>query len=396
MKMAIIVGGANGIGSAVARQLIKRDYYLLILDKAVPSETELPKDHYTYVECNLREPNEDLYKELAADPEVEVLMITAGYGRVADFEYIHTAEIQNMMQVNTVSTIKIIRHFYERIKSEAPFFTGIMGSIAGLVSSPAFSVYAASKAAICRFVESVNVELEVAGVNNRILNVSPGTVKGTKFHGADNNPELTEALSCQITDKLLSSCELFIPEYDEIYGGVIERYKVDPHKYGVESYEYKKNAGRIANKKGVRIGYLSGTFDLFHVGHLNLIKKAKQYCDYLIVGVHPDASHKGKQTFIPFEERMAVVGGCKYVDRVVACCREDSDAWDRHHYDVLFVGSDYKGTERFRKYEEYFADKGVEIMYFDYTQGTSSTQIREKIVKDALADLNTKKGEANS
>ena len=391
MKKAIVIGGANGIGASVARHLIKKGYHAVILDKSAPDSNEFPSEEkYTYVRCNLRNPNEKLYNELSSDSDVEVLMITAGYGRIADFEYIHTAEIQNMMQVNTVSTIKIIRHFYERIKNDKPFYTGIMGSIAGLVSSPAFSVYAASKAAICRFVESVNVELEVAGVKNRILNVSPGSIKGTKFHGDKNEPSLTEALAEEITDRLLSSETLFIPDYDETYKGVIERYVSDAHKFGVESYEYKKNAGRIENKKGVCMGYLSGTFDLFHLGHLNLIRKAKDYCDYLTVGVHPNANHKAKKTFIPFEERMAVVGGCKYVDKVVEACLEDSDAWDRHHFDVLFVGSDYKGTERFKKYEEYFEDKGVKIIYFDYTQGTSSTQIREKIVKEALADLETK------
>ena len=77
---------------------------------------------------------------------------------------------------------------------------------------------------------------------------------------------------------------------------------------------------------------------------------------------------------------MEVIGGCKYVDQVVQSCREDADAWELWHFDKLFVGSDYKGTERFLKYEKYFADKGVEIVYFPYTQGTSSTQIREKII----------------
>ena len=76
---------------------------------------------------------------------------------------------------------------------------------------------------------------------------------------------------------------------------------------------------------------------------------------------------------------MAVVGAVRYVDQVVRSFPEDSDAWDLYHYHKLFVGSDYKGTERFRKYEEYFADKDVEIIYFPYTQGTSSTQIRQSI-----------------
>ena len=124
------------------------------------------------------------------------------------------------------------------------------------------------------------------------------------------------------------------------------------------------------------IGYLSGTFDLFHIGHLNLIRRAKEQCDYLIVAVHDSGKWKGKETFIPFEERKEIVGACRYVDQVVDSPVEDSDAWELYHFDKLFVGSDYKGTERFNRYEEFFKDKGVEIVYFPYTQSTSSTQIR--------------------
>ena len=112
---------------------------------------------------------------------------------------------------------------------------------------------------------------------------------------------------------------------------------------------------------------------------MNLLRRAKDECDYLIVGVHPDASHKNKETFISFEERKEIVGACKYVDRVVRSFTEDSDAWKAFQYDKLFVGSDYKGSERFNRYEQFFADKNVTITYFPYTEETNSTQIREKI-----------------
>ena len=128
------------------------------------------------------------------------------------------------------------------------------------------------------------------------------------------------------------------------------------------------------------MGFLSGTFDLFHIGHLNLLRRAKQYCDYLIVGVHPPgSSHKNKPTFIPLEERMAIVGSIKYVDQVVVTLDEDDAMHELYPYDFLFVGSDYKGTERFNRYEKVLAPKGVQIIYFPYTQGTSSTQLREAI-----------------
>ena len=381
MKKAVIVGGSNGIGLAIACRLMENGYHACILDICEPDRDILNNSaQYSFHKCNLLDFDEELIRRFSRDEEVELLMITAGFGRVADFEYLHTAEIENLLSVNTVAAIKIVRLFYERICSDKTFYCGLMGSIAGWVSSPMFSVYAASKAAICRFTESVNIELEAKGTGNRILNVSPGSIKGTRFNGGANQMSDMVPLAEQIVEHLFHRDELYIPQYEEIYKGVLERYRQDAHGFGLSSYQYKKDSGRVQNENRVRIGYLSGTFDLFHVGHLNLLRRAKEQCDYLIVGVHRDASHKGKETFIPFEERMAVVGAVKYVDQVVQSCSEDSDAWEKWHYTKLFVGSDYKGTERFVRYEAYFADKNVEIVYFPYTQGTSSTQIRKTVL----------------
>lgn len=377
---ALVIGGSNGLGLAIADKLISRGFFVNILDRCEPEKDILDFNKYDYRYCNLLYPDESLFLHYAEDPEVNVLVITAGIGRVADFEYHHISEIHNMMTVNATSTIKIIKLFYDRIKSEKRFYTAIIGSIAGLMSSPATSVYAASKAAVCRFTESVNVELNLSGTSNRILNVAPSSFKGSRFYGEKNQLELLESLSSDVVEHLFNSDELFIPQYDETFKAVLERYYKDPHEYGIHSYKYKSESGRIYNKKKAVIGYLSGTFDLFHVGHLNLLEKAKQNCDYLIVGVHKSGQWKGKETFIPFDERVRIVEACKYVDKVVESCPEDSQAWDLWHYDKLFVGSDYKGTERFMRYEEYFKDKGVKIVYFPYTKGTSSTQIRNMIV----------------
>ena len=381
MKKALIVGGSSGIGLALAKDLQQNGYYVYIVANYDPDSGVLNEDNYEFYRSDLQEFDDELFESFARMADINVLIITAGFGRVSEFEYLHQAEIKKLMNVNAVACIRIIRHFYEHIKSDKLFYTGIMGSIAGFISSPAFSVYAASKAAICRFTESVNIELELAGVKNRILNVSPGVIKGTKFAGTKNDLNLTSGLAREILKRIFRSEELYIPDYDEIYKGVIERYNKNPHEFGISSYKYKKDNGRIVNEKRVRIGYLSGTFDLFHVGHLNLLKKAKENCDYLIVGVHDSGAWKGKETFIPLEERKAIVAACKYVDKVVDSCREDSDAWKLWHYNRLFVGSDYKGTERFNNYEEYFEDKGVEIVYFPYTQSTSSTQIRSAITE---------------
>lgn len=377
---ALVIGGSNGIGLAITKNLIAKGYEIEILDRHRPETGVLPDGKYNHHYCDLLDLDQDMISSFAEDPEISALMITAGFGRVADFEYFHTAEIKNMMMVNATATIQILRLFYERIKGTEPFYCGVMGSISGLMTSPSAAVYAASKAAICRLIESVNIELEVAGTKNRILNVSPASFKGSRFYGGQNQLELLEELAEAIVKHLSAADTLFIPQYDETFKAVLERYHDDPHEYGLHSYRYKKESGRLDNNRRVKIGYLSGTFDLFHVGHLNLLRRAKAQCDYLIVGVHNSGAWKGKETFIPFEERMQIVGSCKYVDKVVQSCAEDSDAWDLWHYDRLFVGSDYKGTERFIRYEEYFKDKDVEIVYFPYTQSTSSTQIRKTVM----------------
>ena len=375
---AVVVGGSNGIGLAIAASLLKKGYYVYILDVlSVDDQLNVYQGRYEYVYFDVRNLDYDILNTLKNNENIKILMITAGVGRIADFEKLHPVEVQKTLEINTAA-ISIVHAFYERIKSREEFMCGVMGSIAGLVSSPMFSVYAASKAAICRFIESVNIELEAAGIENRILNVSPGSIKGTGFYGGQNDLPVLFELAEQIIACLESHKEMLIPAYDEVYKGVMERYQSDARSFGMSSYEYKKASGRTSDKRNVKIGYLSGTFDLFHVGHLNLLERAKKQCDYLIVGVHKDASHKGIDTFIPFEERMRIVGCCKCVDKVVVSCLEDSDAWELWHFDRLFVGSDYKGTERFNRYEKFFEDKGVEIVYFPYTQGTSSTQIRAK------------------
>ena len=141
------------------------------------------------------------------------------------------------------------------------------------------------------------------------------------------------------------------------------------------------------NKK--RVGYTTGVFDLFHVGHLNLLRRAKEQCDYLIVGVSTDEcvqSYKHKVPVIPFEERIAIVESIRYVDEVVA--QEVMDklkAWEKLRFDVMFHGDDWKGTELYNRYEREFAKVGVEIVYLSHTQGVSSTlrsvQLKDKFRK---------------
>lgn len=134
----------------------------------------------------------------------------------------------------------------------------------------------------------------------------------------------------------------------------------------------------------MKIGYTTGVYDLFHVGHLNLLRRAKEQCDFLIVGVTVDelVAYKHKKAVIPFEERCAIVEAIRYVDKVVPQVSMDKvKAWNEHKFDVMFVGDDWKGTEKWNAYEEQFNELGVEIVYFPYTKGTSSTLLNEVLLK---------------
>ncbi len=131
--------------------------------------------------------------------------------------------------------------------------------------------------------------------------------------------------------------------------------------------------------KKYKIGYTTGVFDLFHIGHLNVLRNAKAYCDHLIVGVSTDEvveSYKHKKPIIPFAERMAIVGAIKYVDEVVPQTSMDKRAaWDMLHFDALFHGDDWKGSEMYDKYMKEFEGTGVELVFLPHTDGTSSTTL---------------------
>lgn len=141
--------------------------------------------------------------------------------------------------------------------------------------------------------------------------------------------------------------------------------------------------GGIAPKTSLVIGYTTGVYDMFHIGHLNVIKKAKENCDYLIVGVSTDElvrHDKNKTPVIPFEERSKIVSAIKYVDMVVSQTNKDKvSAWRKYKFNKMFVGSDWKGTPQWKEYERQFEELGVEIVYLPHTDGISSTLLTEFI-----------------
>lgn len=140
-----------------------------------------------------------------------------------------------------------------------------------------------------------------------------------------------------------------------------------------------------------RIGYAAGAFDLFHVGHLNILKRAKSQCDYLIAGVVSDEMlelSKGKTPVIPLAERLEIVSSVRYVDRAVAEVVPDKlETWESLRFDIFFKGDDWRGTKKGLRLEQEFAKVGVEVIYFPYTIDTSSTMLRRAL--DAIATNDT-------
>lgn len=140
--------------------------------------------------------------------------------------------------------------------------------------------------------------------------------------------------------------------------------------------------------KKYKVGYTTGVFDLFHIGHLNILKRAKEQCEYLIVGVSTDEvvqGYKFKKPVIPFNERLEIVEAIKYVDEVVPQTSMDKfAAWEKLKFDVIFHGDDWKGSKMYDEIERKFKNVGVDMVFFPYTKGTSSTilgQVLNQVLK---------------
>ena len=141
----------------------------------------------------------------------------------------------------------------------------------------------------------------------------------------------------------------------------------------------------MVNEKKFKIGYTTGTFDLLHVGHLNLLEKAKENCEILIVGVSTDElvkDYKGELPVIPFEDRIRIVGALKCVDKVIAQKTLNKlDVLPDIQYDVLFHGDDWKNTKMYNEIEEKLREQKVSCIYFPYTKSVSTKSIKERIQK---------------
>lgn len=168
---------------------------------------------------------------------------------------------------------------------------------------------------------------------------------------------------------------------------VFESNKIYPGRQACAVYE---DLLAVSGIKKYKIGYIAGVFDLYHLGHLNMFKRAKEQCEYLIVGVVTDEgvrTFKQKEPFIPFDERVEMVRSCRYVDEVVEIpyiYRTTKDAFEKYHFDVQFSGSDYQNNPEWLETKKYLEEHGAAMVFFPYTEQTSSTKIKELIEKGLI------------
>ena len=247
IKRILVVGGANGIGLSIAHEMANcgTTEKVYVVDKAPLQEQ--------YVHPKIRSFQFDLtnndYSFFDQFKDIDALMITAGFGRLALFRDISEQHIIDSFNVNTIPILRLIKRFYTKLEGAEDFYCGVMVSIAGFMSSPFFAVYGATKAALKIFIESVNVELEKGGSSNRVLNVSPGSIKGTNFYAGQNDLKALQGLTNEILAHLAAKDDLFIPQYNEVFREVLNRYHDDFRIEGAHSYEYKLLSNRLCKSK---------------------------------------------------------------------------------------------------------------------------------------------------
>lgn len=243
IKRILVVGGAGGIGLAIAEEMARRESTekVFVVDKS-PLQEQYAHPKIEPFQFDLTAEDYSFFDRF---DDVDALMITAGFGKLALFKDVSEQHIIDSFNVNTIPVLRLVKHFYSKLESKDDFYCGVMDSIAGWMSSPFFAIYGATKAALKIFIESVNVELLKAGTTNQILNVSPGTIKGTGFYTGKTDLNVLHDLTLDIISHLESKDDVFIPLYDEVFKLVLQRYHDDFRKEGAHSYDYKRQSKRL-------------------------------------------------------------------------------------------------------------------------------------------------------
>lgn len=243
IKRVLVVGGANGIGLSIAKVLVARETTekVYIVDK-IDLADEYKEEKIENYQFDLTQEDYSFFNRFS---DINALMITAGFGKLSLFKDVPESHISESFNVNTIPVMRLVHRFYGKLEAQEDFYCGVMVSIAGFMSSPFFAVYGATKAALKIFIESVNVELKKGNSKNQILNVSPGSLKGTSFTAGKTDLSVTLPMANAIIAHLELKEDLFIPQYEEVFKNVLARYAVNFRAEGEHSYDYKIQSGRI-------------------------------------------------------------------------------------------------------------------------------------------------------
>lgn len=186
--------------------------------------------------------------------------------------------------------------------------------------------------------------------------------------------------------KVIICIRNYLQVVKQLHRAGIPNYSVyDPRASYTDDRQVENDVSQQAEQKKYNVGYIAGVFDLFHIGHLNLLMRAKAQCSHLIVGVVTDEGvirHKKSRPQIPFDERIAIVRACRYVDEVVEIPLDQGDtdeAYRRYHFDVQFSGSDYAGDPKWMAKKAFLQRHGADLVFFPYTEGISTTQLKDRV-----------------
>lgn len=244
MKVATIYGGTHGLGLETALQLVTSGYQVDLIGrdfrqaKSVFSELSVQAGRVKFIRHNLvADRLEQLLPQVHSAPDA--VFYIAGAGRIEAFSETNPEYIRNCFMINAEVPANLIAHYYPRLLNQSDFFFGCVTSIAGQIVSPLFSVYAASKAAESRLIESVNIELKAAGAVNNITDFCPGNFAGSSFFGDVTDLPRLSNLAAQLIKATFSKVNRFIPNYETVYRSVIEQYHADSEQFGLSSYEFK-------------------------------------------------------------------------------------------------------------------------------------------------------------
>lgn len=249
MKVATVYGATHGLGLATAKQLLNSGFRVELIgrnfdlvDQLLMGDENIAKNARPIRHDLIKDNIEDLLLEVHQEPDA--IFYTAGIGQLGSFSDSSKQYVENCFHLNSIVPAIIIKHHFTQIESNRDLYIGIATSIAGQLVSPLFSVYAASKAATSRLIESINIELLAGGHKNVITDYCPGNFQGSSFYGGTTDLDKLAELASDFIDTTLEKTPFKIPKYDEIYKSVIDRYNTDKTAFGISSYEFKLNRSK--------------------------------------------------------------------------------------------------------------------------------------------------------